>query len=391
MSSSTLLINTKQQIADKIKELKVVSGTHSPSIETVLKQLPQVKIEVDACFLSNPYATDLFLEHLNKDLIETKLLRRTLEFYPPQNHDVADSISTVTGISSKNIFAGNGAIEAIQAVLHNFLAKKIVVIIPTFSSYYEFVGENVEVVFYELQKSEDYKLNIDDYIKFVQKEKPDTIVLINPNNPNGGYILQSDVNRIITELNFVSNLIIDESFIHFAHESEAMEEVSCGSLIAANPNLIIVKSMSKDFGIAGLRAGYAIMNEDRVAKLLKNGYLWNVSGLADYFFKLYANDYFRKEYDVVRKKYIVETAIFLNDLQSIKGIKTYPSKANFALVEFLNETTSFDFTISLLADNGIYVRDCSDKIGLDGQFVRVASRTLEENKLITAAFRGKFK
>lgn len=391
MSSSTLLINTKQQIADKIKELKVVSGTHSPSIETVLKQLPQVKIEVDACFLSNPYATDLFLEHLNKDLIETKLLRRTLEFYPPQNHDVADSISTVTGIPAKNIFAGNGAIEAIQAVLHNFLAKKIVVIIPTFSSYYEFVGESVEVIFYKLKKSEDYKLDVEDYIDFVKKEKPDTIVLINPNNPNGGYILQSDVNRIITELNFVSNLIIDESFIHFAHESEAMEEVSCGSLIAANPNLIIVKSMSKDFGIAGLRAGYAIMNEDRVAKLLKNGYLWNVSGLADYFFKLYANDYFRKEYDVVRKKYIVETAIFLNDLQSIKGIKTYPSKANFALVEFLNETTSFDFTISLLADNGIYVRDCSDKIGLDGQFVRVASRTLEENKLITAAFRGKFK
>ena len=391
MSSSTLLINTKQQIADKIKELKVVSGTHSPSIETVLKQLPQVKIEVDACFLSNPYATDLFLEHLNKDLIETKLLRRTLEFYPPQNHDVADSIATVTGIPAKNIFAGNGAIEAIQAVLHNFLAKKIVVIIPTFSSYYEFVGESVEVIFYKLKKSEDYKLDVEDYIDFVKKEKPDTIVLINPNNPNGGYILQSDVNRIITELNFVSNLIIDESFIHFAHESEAMEEVSCGNLIAANPNLIIVKSMSKDFGIAGLRAGYAIMNEDRVAKLLKNGYLWNVSGLADYFFKLYANDYFRKEYDVVRKKYIVETGIFLNDLQSIKGIKTYPSKANFALVEFLNETTSFDFTISLLADNGIYVRDCSDKICLDGQFVRVASRTLEENKLITAAFRGKFK
>ena len=390
MSSSTVLINTKQQIADKIKELKVVSGTHSPSIETVLKQLPQVKIEVDACFLSNPYATDLFLEHLNKDLIETKLLRRTLEFYPPQNHDVADSIATVTGIPAKNIFAGNGAIEAIQAVLHNFLAKKIVVIIPTFSSYYEFVGESVEVIFYKLKKSEDYKLDVEDYIDFVKKEKPDTIVLINPNNPNGGYILQSDVNRITTELNFVSNLIIDESFIHFAHESEAMDEVSCGSLIAANPNLIIVKSMSKDFGIAGLRAGYAIMNENRVAKLLKNGYLWNVSGLADYFFKLYANDYFRKEYDVVRKKYIVETAIFLNDLQSIKGIKTYPSKANFALVEFLNETTSFDFTISLLADNGIYVRDCSDKIGLEGQFVRVASRSLEENKLIIAAFKGKF-
>ena len=381
------IIDTKQQIADVILELKTLSGTHSPSIETVLKQLPDVKIEIDACFLSNPYATDLFLEHLNKDLIQTNLLRRTLEFYPPQNHDVADSISVVTGIPSKNIFAGNGAIEAIQAILHNFLAKKIVVIIPTFSSYYEFVGDDVEVVFYKLEKTADYRLNIEDYISFVKKERPDTIVLINPNNPNGHYILQSDINKLINELSFVNNLIIDESFIHFAHESEAMEEMSCGALIAENKNLIIVKSMSKDFGVAGLRAGYAIMNEDRVKKLLKNGYLWNVSGLADYFFKLYADSDFRKEYEIVRKKYIVETALFLNELQQIDGIKAYPSKANFALVEFLNGTTSFDFTIGLLADKGIYVRDCSDKIGLDGQFVRVASRSLEENKLIVAAFK----
>ena len=387
--TETIIKDTKQKIADKILELKALSGTHSPSIETVLKQLPEVKIEVDACFLSNPYATDLFLEHLNKDLIQTNLLRRTLEFYPPQNHDVADSISVVTGIPSKNIFAGNGAIEAIQAILHNFLAKKIVVIIPTFSSYYEFVGEGVEVVFYKLQKEEDYKLNIDDYITFVKNEKPDTIVLINPNNPNGHYILQSEVTKIIQELGFVNNLIIDESFIHFAHESEAMEEISCGGLIAENPNLIIVKSMSKDFGVAGLRAGYAIMNEDRVKKLLKNGYLWNVSGLADYFFKLYSDIGFRKEYDVVRKKYIKETATFLNDLQNIEGIKAYPSKANFALVEFVNGTTSFDFTVGLLADKGIYVRDCSDKIGLDGQFVRVASRSLNENQLIVAAFKEK--
>lgn len=367
-----------------------MSGTHSPSIETVLKQLPHVKIEVDACFLSNPYATDLFLEHLQRDLIDTKLLRRTLEFYPPQNHDVADSISVVTGIPAKNIFAGNGAIEAIQAVLHRFLTKKIIVIIPTFSSYYEFVNEGTEVIYYKLTKEDNYTLNADDYIEFVKKEKPDTIVLINPNNPNGGYITQKDVLKIINELSFVKNLIIDESFIHFAHESDTMEEVSCGHLVKDYPNLIIVKSMSKDFGIAGLRAGYAIMAEEKVKHLLKNGYLWNISGLADYFFKLYADQEFRSEYDIVRKKYIVETADFLNELQSVKGIKTYPSKANFALVEFLDGTTSFDFTISLLAENGIYVRDCSDKIGLEGQFVRVASRSAEQNDIITAAFKEKF-
>lgn len=387
---TTSIIDKKQLISDKIRELKAVSGSHSPSIETVLKQLPDIKIEVDACFLSNPYATDLFLDHLQKDLIDTNLLRRTLEFYPPQNHDVADSISVVTGIPAANIFAGNGAIEAIQAVLHRFLAKKIVVIIPTFSSYYEFVNEDVEVVYYKLNKSDDYRLDVRDYIEFVKKEKPDTIVLINPNNPNGGYILQKDVLAVISELSFVNNLIIDESFIHFAHESDAMEEVSCGHMVKEFPNLVIIKSMSKDFGIAGLRAGYAIMNEAKVKHLLKNGYLWNISGLADYFFKLYADADFRSQYDKVRKQYITETSEFLSDLQSISGIKTYPSKANFALVEFLNGTTSFDLTVSLLAEKGIYVRDCSDKIGLEGQFVRVASRSAEQNRIIAAAFREKF-
>ena len=96
--------------------------------------------------------------------------------------------------------------------------------------------------------------------------------------------------------------------------------------------------MSKDFGIAGLRAGYAVLDQTKVDALLKNGYLWNISGLANYFFNVYSDPNFILKYDIVRRKYIMNTSMFLNELKNISGIKVYPSKANFALIEiFLDD------------------------------------------------------
>lgn len=372
-------------IKQRIAELKSASGTHSPSVATMLKEIPEMKINVDACFLSNPYATDLFIQHLEKDLILTNKLRDVLEFYPPQNHEVAKSVSSILNISPSNIFVGNGAIEIIQAVMHRFAGKKVCVIIPTFSSYYEFVQPSTEVVYYRLQKENDYQVDVKAFASFVQKEKPDTVIVINPNNPNGGYIPFSDLQWLLSEINFVSTVILDESFIHFAYEDAAYSYINNQSLIAAHDNIIIIKSMSKDFGVAGLRAGYAIMSETKVNALLSNGYLWNVSGLADYFFKLYGDKQFLEKYHEVRKKYIQHTNTFFQNLATLQGIKMLPSKANFALVEIINGKTSFDFYIDMLVNDNVYVRDCSDKIGLDGDYVRIAARSDEENTIIINA------
>lgn len=376
-----------KQIISKIKALKFESGTHSPSIDTILHECPELKIGVDACFLSNPYATDLFMKCIHEDLIDNNKLRDVLEFYPPQNREVAKYISKAINVDFKKIFVGNGAIEIIQAILHNFLGKKICIISPTFSSYYEFVKDDIEIVYFSLLKEEDYILDPKKYIDFINKEKPDTIAIINPNNPNGAYLKQEDFLHILSSLKDVANVIIDESFIHFAYEDIELSQITSEELTDTYSNLIIVKSMSKDFGIAGLRAGYAVMNADKVDKLLKNGYLWNISGLTNYFFKVYSEKEFIEKYDIVRKKYIMNTLMFLNELKTIEGIKVYPSRANFALVEIENGMTSFDFTISLLINYGIYVRDCSDKIGLDGEFVRIASRSFEENLLIIKAMK----
>jgi histidinol-phosphate/aromatic aminotransferase/cobyric acid decarboxylase-like protein len=376
------MIHSTNKIKEHIKSLKNQSGTHSPSIDTLLAEIPDLKIAVDACFLSNPYATDLFLEYLDLDLLKTNKLRDVLEFYPPQNREVAKKISRVINVDYRNIFVGNGAIEIIQAVLHNFVSNKVILPIPTFSSYYEFVKEGAEVIFYRLNKESDFYLNPIEYVKFINQVNPDTIVLVNPNNPNGAYLKKEDIEYILENCKNLENIILDESFIHFAYEDKQLSHISSEKLISKYPNLIIIKSMSKDFGVAGLRAGYAVMDELKVNFLLKNGYLWNVSGLANYFFKVYSEEKFIQEYEIVRKKYIENTLKFISDLKNIPQVKIYSSKANFVLMELSDGRSSFDFTMDLLINHGIYVRDCSDKIGLEGQFVRIASRTFEENQKI---------
>ena len=377
-------------IANKIRELKSNAGSHSPSVFTLSEELPDLDIKIAACFLSNPYATNLFLEYLDKELIVTGRLRDVMEFYPSQNNVIGEVISSSLDLNKKNIFVGNGAIEIIQAVLHNFVSGSIVVNIPTFSSYYEFVNKNTKVIYYQLKKDEDYLLNPDDFIEFVKNTNPNSVVIINPNNPNGGYLTRSELEHILKNISDVKNIIIDESFIHFAYEDDSLNINSATDLFDLYSNLIIIKSMSKDFGIAGIRAGYAVMSEDKVSSLLENGFLWNSSGLSEYFFTLYGKKHFFKKYNKYRKKYILETQNFYSELSKINSIKIYPTKANFVLLELIDGSTSSDLVEKMLMKYGIYIRTGSDKIGLDGEFVRIASRTKKENEKIILAIKDIF-
>ena len=274
--------------------------------------------------------------------------------------------------------------------MHQYVKNKVVVNIPTFSSYYEFAREDTEVVYYQLRKEDDYSLTTEEYLKFIKDEKPDSVVIINPNNPNGGYLEYKDLRYILNNLKEIENIIIDESFIHFAFEDSEYSLISATELFKEFSNVIVIKSMSKDFGIAGIRAGYAVMDKYKVSNLLKNGFLWNSSGLAEYFFRLYKQENFIEEYEIVRKKYIDEAQLFFKELSKIKEIKVSPSMANFALIELLDGSTSADFVSKMLIKYGVYTRTGSDKIGLNGEYIRVASRTKEENKVIIESIQDMF-
>jgi histidinol-phosphate/aromatic aminotransferase/cobyric acid decarboxylase-like protein len=386
ISVDKLTFNKEEDsIRNKIISLKAEAGSHSPSIHTLTELIPGLSIKVDACFLSNPYATELYMDYFEKEILEKGKLRDLLEFYPSQNDVIAYLLSKSIGIDHKKIFIGNGAIEIIQAIIHRFAKQKMVVNIPTFSSYYEFAKDDLKIDFFLLKKEDNFNLNVDDYISFIKQVKPDTIVLINPNNPTGNYIIKSELVRVLEELSFVDNIIIDESFIHFAFEDEFYSEVTLSRLVNEHKNMYIVKSMSKDFGIAGVRAGYAIMDENKIEELLKNGYLWNSNGLAEHFFRLYGKKDFIKKYQVVRKRYIEETQQFIIDIARVPNIKVYPSSANFVLIELPDGVSAELITSILLIRYGIYVRNCDDKIGLKGSYLRIASRGKADNEKIIEA------
>lgn len=375
------------EIIDKLKRLKAESGSHSPSISTIRHEIPELNIEIDACFLSNPYATELFLNYLMDKCVDRREFRQMLEYYPSQNREIAKYISSGINVPANNIFVGNGAIEIIQALLTRYVTGRFVVNIPTFSSYYEFANSRTEVVYYNLKKENDYLLDLENYVEFVIESQATAVVIINPNNPNGGYVDFDTIENLLDRLRHLDLIIVDESFIHFANEDDHRYK-STEQLLGRFKNLVVVKSMSKDFGIAGIRAGYAVTSSSRVDDLLSTGYLWNINGIAEYFFELYSNKVFLEQYEICRAKYIDSTAKFINELTLLDGIYAYPSKANFVLIELLNGMTADDFVMRLLITEGIYVRNCSDKIGLNGEFVRVAARTMAENESIITAIKN---
>lgn len=377
-------------LAKSLAQLKAASGSHSPSIATLKEALPSLKITIDACFLSNPYATDLFMQELESKLLAKQGLRDALEFYPSQNHIIAQKLAKYLHIDSPHIFIGNGAIEVIQAVLHNFVRTNLVVPIPTFSSYYEFVRNDAKVLLYKLPKEQNYTLDIEAYTKFIKDHNAKNALLINPNNPDGSYIPYDTLRECLARLRHLDTIIIDESFLHFAYEDSSLGQISYTKLAQEFNNVVLIKSMSKDFGVAGLRAGYGIMAENRVRDLLRNGYLWNVNGLSEFFFNLFCDDEFLQKYERVRRSYITQTQEFFKALGQINSIKTYPSRANFALIELLNGTKAQDLCIKLLSSYGIYTRSCSDKIGLEGEFLRIASRSEQENAQILQALQEIF-
>ena len=369
----------------KFIDLKNKAGSHSPSIALIRRLLPDLKINVDACFLSNPYATNLFYDYFQKDLIDSNKLREVLEYYPSQNKNIAEFLSKVIEISPENILIGNGAIQLIEELLVHHLKGKVGIPIPTFSSYYEILPEE-RVHLIPLKKDNDYKFICSDLIKDVNENDIKIIVLINPNNPTGDFMETNDIEKILNNCPGLNHIILDESFIHFNNDGVSKIETYFDS----NSNLekvIGIKSLSKDFGIAGIRAGYAILNKSLRNNILNQGLLWNSNGIAEYFFELYSRKEFIVKYENVLKRYLEDKNDFLNKISTIQGIKVIPSCANFFLVEILSSKKSDDIVEKMLFDHGVYVRTCSDKIGLEGEYLRIASRSKTENDQIFDALK----
>lgn len=364
------LSDAENKFKDKLRILKRESGLHSPSVNEIEFVL-NTNIKIDACFLCNPYSQELAYRWLDKDI------KKQLQHYPPSNSFLAKHIGTWRGLDSSKIIVGNGAMELIYSLLNTIKQRKIVIPIPSFSTYYELLEKDNQISYFQLFANNDYRIDVYSFIEFIQRENPDYVILINPSNPSGQILYPEDIKLIHSLLKPNQILIVDESFIDFADLNASIE-----SYASNQDNIVIIRSLSKDFGLAGWRLGYSLMPYRIKEELTASSVLWNINGLASIFCTYLSNEKFILEYNKCKLRYIEDKKAFYSQLYKLP-IKVYSSSANFFLIK--PEVLAEDLFVRLLYKYGIYSRLLNDKIGLDKNYLRIASKTGIENKKIINA------
>ena len=365
----------ERSVAEALRLLKAGSGSHSPSVAEVERAIPGL-VQVDACFLSNPYATDEVMRRLRS--IAPAALERMVSHYPSQGGAIASMLAPAVGVPTDQLVVANGACEVIHALLAR-APGPLLVSLPTFSAYYEFASGPVFP--HRLGPEQEFRLDLDELDAMVDRYEPDTVVVINPNNPDGGLVPEASLIDFVRRTQGrVRQVIVDESFSHF---STVGAPPTCAPLVAELPHLVVINSLSKSHGIAGLRLGYAVMSPSR-ARQIRNTALWNLNTFAEWFCGLLSDPSYGRAYEGARRRYVRETRRLFAALADVPGVRAFPSAANFALLEL--DRPAAEVAASLLARHGIYVRDCGDKRGLEGdRFLRVAARSASENRHIVAA------
>jgi histidinol-phosphate aminotransferase len=251
-----------------------------------------------------------------------------------------------------NIFVGNGSDEIIHLIMLAFINKGDVVAYPhpSFAMYsvYSKIAGAVEI---PVRLREDYNYDVDSFIKVIEKYQPKLVFLCNPNNPTGSVIEREDIIKIIQKSNGI--VVVDEAYFEFYGNTivDAINEFE---------NLIVLRTLSKAFGLAGLRVGYAVANENilKYLNLVKSPY--NINSLS----QIIALKVLRTDVLKERINYILEERKrLIKELGKIPGVKVYPSKTNFILVKFKDA----DYVYKGLLERGILVRDFSKVEGLEGE------------------------
>jgi histidinol-phosphate/aromatic aminotransferase/cobyric acid decarboxylase-like protein len=326
---------------------------------------------LDFCYLVNPYFPTPRVMDEMKANFETLLTQ-----YPSGMKVNTIIASKCFGVSEDYIIPGNGAAELIKALMES-LSGKVGIIRPTFEEYPNRYYKEAQVTF--VPEKKDYRYTADDLMNFFETHPADTLLIINPDNPSGNFIPKSDLFRLCDwSAKKGIRLVIDESFVDFSKDWENNSLLN-DEILEKYPQLIVMKSISKSFGVPGIRLGIlASANKELIANLKKQVSIWNLNSFAEFFMQIY-NKY-EKDYNTACGKFIEERADFEQKLKSISYLRVMPSQANYFLCEILPPHTANEVVLYMLKHHNILTRDCSNKPGLDDrQYMRIAVRNHEDN------------
>lgn len=368
---------------DDIQDLDIASSmfAQDPDLRVSLMQgryggywrYPQL---LDFCYLVNPYfPPQRLIDEIQANF--TSLLTQ----YPSSMRVNALLAAKNFAVHQQNILVGNGAAELIKALMAR-LEGVTGFIRPTFEEYPNRYQDRPNVCF--TPAGPDFRYTADDLMAFFGPQDIDNLVLINPDNPTGNYIPAPDVLRLADWAQGKGiRLILDESFADFADEAD--NTFIRQDLLDRYRRLYVVKSISKSYGVPGLRLGVlASGDQDLIAALKKDVAIWNINSFAEFYMQI--EEKYKKDYARSLELIRAERARFRRELEKLPNLRVIPSQANYLMVELLGGLSARAITRELLVNRCILVKDLSPKLG-GQQYLRLAVRDTRDNDRLLEALR----
>lgn len=335
---------------------------------------------LDFCYLVNPYFPSKRLNDEMKANFDT-LLRE----YPSGMGVNSLLAGKYFGIRQEYVCIGNGAAELIKALMEQ-LPGKAGVTFPTFEEYPNRLPADRVVKYYPGNLNFSY--TADDLIDYFGDKDISTLLLVNPDNPSGNFIPRGEVLKLAAYCQSKDiRLVVDESFVDFSVGGEENSLLK-NDVLESYPSLCVMKSISKSYGVPGLRLG-VLASADRklIDRLRSDVSIWNINSFAEFYMQIFGK--YEGDYRNACEKFRSERAAFHRELETVPFLRVIPSQANYFLCELTGGVTSYELTKTLLADYNIYIKDCSSKKGFPegAQYARIAVRGREDNDRLVEAMK----
>ena len=336
---------------------------------------------IDFCYLVNPF----FPTERMKDELRANF--DTLLTQYPSGMKVNSLLAgKYFGIRQEFVCVGNGAAELIKSLMENHCPEKTGFVLPTFEEYPNRKDSVDHIQF--VPTNPDFKYSSKDLMDFFKDKGISNLLLINPDNPSGNYIPFEELKQLIewTKKNSIS-MIVDESFVDFT-SNHATASLLHNDILLRNPHLTVVKSISKSYGVPGLRLGImASANTGMMEKMRKEVAIWNINSFAEFYMQIF-NKY-EKDYLEACDKFIAERETFFNELKTISFLRVIPSQANYFLCEITDRFTSKELTGILLDKFNILIKDCSGKSAFGNRnYIRIAVRDRKDNHYLYSSLKS---
>lgn len=337
---------------------------------------------LDFCYLVNPYfPPKKLLKEMKASF--TKLITQ----YPSGMAVNSLLASRNFAVQEAHILVGNGAAELIKALMAR-IEGKLGLLRPTFEEYPNRRHAGDCVVF--RPKAPDFAYDVDSLMTYFTAHPVAALLIINPDNPTGHYIPRADMLRLADwcEGRHI-RLILDESFVDFADETDA--SLICEEVLARCPSLVLLKSISKSYGVPGLRLGVlASADSALISELKKDVSIWNINAFAEFYMQIAIK--YEKTYRQALEQFRRERRRFLRALDSFQQLRLLPTQANYVMAEIMGAMTARELTQSLLCQDQIFIKDLSAKMKESGgEYVRLAIRNHADNDRLLAALRSRLR